>query len=323
MTDAIARRDSTATVDHREDAPTHTPPVPPRPQLQEVDWNAFGRSSGSPALDRHLDASLDMFVKNKNVMMLGMNETRITGPKQNDAEWGAVHDQAVASGVRAVHITASYSSVVVSNGHPYDLAAPGQCQAFARSLGIPSDETTRAIGDVLENAKAVSRDELARIAIQWSCAERPGTPAQHTVPSRFMVSGHCAPNSFYDGANDSDLRNEVFHEDIQALARAMPHASAQVRDVMFSACSTMKWEEKERAVEAWRSAFPHMESMQGYGSPVDYHSPTGDVAIAHERVWLSDTRSANGTPHLRREEQLSFASHTMIWTKARGFEEGK
>ncbi len=319
MTDQISRTDRARAYEpEHNDHPTE--PQTTRPNPREIDWNAFGH--GSTALDHHLDKSLDTFVKNKNVMMLGMNEARISGPKQNEAEWTAIQTEAQRSGISAVHINASYSSVVRHGGQSFDLSIAGQGRKLAASLGIPDENTTRDIGNVLENAPPEGRDELARIAMQWACAERPGAAAQHTVPARLMFSGHCGGDSFYDGAR-TEHQNEVKHADIQALARAMPHASAQVRDVMFSACSTMPHAEKEATVAAWRSAFPNLSSMQGYGSPVDYHSPTGDLAIIHERVWLNDTRTSGGAPHLRTDKQLSFASHTMIWKNPDTFEVGK
>ncbi len=319
MPDPIFRTDRTRSHEH-DDQPPAPEPQTTRPNPRDVDWNAFGH--GSAALDHHLDKSLDTFVKNKNVMMLGMNETRITGPKQNDAEWAGIQAAARRSGVGAVHIAASYSSVVALHGQSFDLSIAGQGRKLAAALGIPDENTTRDIGDVLENAPTEGRDELARIAMQWACAERPGTAAQHSVPARLMFSGHCGGSSFYDGSK-AENQNEVTHADIQALARAMPHASAQVRDVMFSACSTMPHAEKEATVAAWREAFPNLQSMQGYGSPVDYHSPTGDLAIIHERVWLYDTRSNGGSPHLRTDQELSSASHVMIWKKGDTFEVGK
>jgi hypothetical protein len=136
------------------------------------------------------------------------------------------------------------------------------------------------------------------------------------------VSGHCGPagTTVYDGAvpDDFESKNKILFSDVQALGKAMPHAAAQVHDIMLSACSSLR----PNQVHEWTDAFPSLCSIQGYGGPVDYHSPTGGLALAHEAVWLSDTRGA-GAPHLRSDREISFASHVTLYTKAHGYEEAK
>ena len=281
----------------------------------EIDWDD-DKSLPAGVLEKNLAS----FRPNRDVMYMGMNEAVIGGKKQNDAEWTAMKDQAAHFGVHAVRVATSHESVVPYQGVRYDLSSKEGCDALVDALKLPDPKTTANIKTAIANARVGGRDELARIAIVWAGAEREGTAASHTVPSRIILSAHHAGGTFYDGAN-SEESDRLTDGDIHALARAMPHAAAQVKDIMFSACSTLGTRGGgEATVDDLRAVFPNLHSIQGYGSPVDFHSPTGAAAILHEQNWMFDTRVAGGTPQIRNHTE--FGDHAATWSKKEGLKEG-
>jgi hypothetical protein len=284
----------------------------------EIDWDD---DSSLPA--GVLEKNLQSHKSNRDVMYMGMNETVIGGQKQNEAEWKAMQEQAAHFGVRAVRVATSHESIVPYHGVRYELSSLEGCHAFVDALKLSDPRTSTNLKDVLANARVGGRDELARIAIAWSGAEREGTAASHTVPSRIILSAHHSGGTFYDGASDASgaSSERVTDGDILALARAMPHAAAQVKDIMFSACSTLGTHGGgAETVERLRSAFPNLHSVQGYGSPVDFHSPTGSTAIVHEQNWMFDTRTQPGVPLIRNGS--AFGDHAAIWSPKDGIKEG-
>lgn len=281
----------------------------------EIDWDD---DASLPA--GVLEHNLGSYKANRDVMYMGMNETVIDGKKQNDAEWQAMQRQAAHFGVHAVRVASSHDSVVPYHGVRYDLSTTEGCTKFVDALALSDPKTAAAVKSVLLHASVDGRDELARIAIVWSAAEREGTAASHTVPSRIIISAHHAGGEFYDGA-DGRFGDRLKDGDILALARAMPHAAAQVKDIMFSACSTLGTKGGgEQTLDGLRSVFPNLHSVQGYGSHVDFHSPTGATAILHEQNWMYDTRTSAGLPQIR--NNIAFGDHAATWSARDGIKEG-
>ncbi len=281
----------------------------------EIDWDD---DSSLPA--GVLEKNLSSYRTNRDVMYMGMNETVVSGQKQNEAEWKAMQEQAAHFGVHAVRVATSHEAVVPYQGVPYDLSSPHGCSAFVDALKLSDARTAANVKSVLANARVGGRDELARIAIAWAAAERQGTASSHTVPSRVIISAHHASGTFYDGANDAHAER-ITDGDVHALARAMPHAAAQVKDIMFSACSTLGTQGGgDKTVEDLRSVFPNLHSVQGYGSVVDYHSPTGATAIVHEQNWMYDTRVSAGVPQIR--NNAAAGDHAATWSQKAGLTEG-
>jgi hypothetical protein len=103
----------------------------------------------------------------------------------------------------------------------------------------------------------------------------------------------------------------------------MPKAAGQIEDVMFSACNSGG----SADIQGWRDAFPNMKSLWAYGGAKDTHSPSGNEAIEHIRVWEQATRSDHvplakdqATPATQdaataaRIHALPMHDHVSIWT---------
>ncbi len=285
----------------------------------DIDWDD---DSSLPA--GVLEKNLSSCRTNRDVLYMGMNETVVGGQKQNEAEWKAMQEQAAHFGVRAVRVATSHENIVPYLGVRYDLSSTAGCNAFVDALKLSDPKTAANVKNVLANARVGGRDELARIAIVWAGAEREGTAASHTVPSRIIISAHHADSAFYDGASlaSGGYDERVTDGDIHALARAMPHAAAQVKDIMFSACHTLGTNGAggEKTVAALRTVFPKLHSVEGYGSPVEWHSPTGATAITHEQNWMYDTRVSSGLPQIRND--IAFGKHAATWSQKDGLKEG-
>jgi len=327
MTDSVQRRNRTGSTNDVGDVEAHAAPSPQPTRAEasrpkEVDWND---SSSLPAGVEAREKNLGAYNENRNVLYFGMNESVIGGKKQNDAEWESMKEQGAHFGVRMSRVDAGHDSIVPFSGKRYDVSTKEGCDALADALHLSDPKVTAALKDVLHNANPEGRDELARFAIAWAPAERVGTATQHTIPSRMIVSAHhwSTRNQFWDGAGDPRKGgNALDDRSFLALAKAMPHAAAQVKDIMFSACDTIDYDGADAKIAELRDAFPNLHSVQGYGSRVDQHSPTGQTAVLHEQNWMYDTRTKSGEPVLRSESQVASSSHEMIWSKSRGIQEG-
>jgi hypothetical protein len=186
----------------------------------------------------------------------------------------------------------------------HDLGTDRGRRAFVATLALGPEVTARLL-DVLAEAPAGGRRELAGLARLWAPAER-GLP----VPARLVVSGHGDGTRFF-GADHDELRDT----DLLALARAMPRAAAAIEHLHLAACQ----HGYEPRIAPFLEAFPRLASVWGYTG----FSPSGAAAHRHQRTWERATRDlpSDGAP-LRRE--LARGSHrgnaVAVWTRARGYE---
>lgn len=252
-----------------DEDPTPVEPPKPRtvshdgPQAYDSDLVRYAQNATAPARTAS-DATTTRPPPNDQVMYLGTNTQKTADGKttQSDLEFRNLQ---YASGGKAIQIKPSTQAMT-------------DIDAWAKSLGLPPDKTA-AIASVIKNADPAGRDELAQIAAVWAKGELGGS-----VPSRMVLSGHYA-----DRIADADGSNAVLAKDIQALAKAMPRASAQVEDIMVSAC----YGGAQTQIDAWRGAFPNVKSVWTYGDgghTARDKSPTDSVAVEHVVEWEKETR---------------------------------
>lgn len=215
--------------------------------------------------------------QNDQILYLGTNTQKQVGGRvaQNDAEFANL---AFASGGKATRINASTDSTITVGAMKFDLTKSADVAAWSRTLGLPEAKRS-AIANVIDHADPMGRDELAGLATVWAKGELGGS-----VPSRMVFSGHYA-----DRIADANGSNAVMASDIQALAKAMPNAAAQVEDIMVSAC----YGGSTAQMDAWRGAFPQAKSVWAYGAGGHERrdqSPTDAVATAHIVEWERETR---------------------------------
>lgn len=232
---------------------------------------------------------------NDDVLYLGVNHAVVDGQVQCDRE--ARQLRFIAPNL--VRVMSATDDATVGT---FDLAKDSDLLPFAKSLGVPQEQAEK-IAAVLEGARTQGRDELAGLAMVWARAER----ELGEVPSRIVLSGHCAGAGIYDGADSS---NDVDFDDVRALAKAMPKAAAHVEDIMISACHSGSEDE----LEAWHDAFPNLRSAWGYGSDQS-KSPTSSVAVAHMAAWERATRGRD-VPHA--QPAILHGSNVTYWTAADG-----
>jgi hypothetical protein len=194
-----------------------------------------------------------------------------------------------------------------------DLATSDGAHALADSLGLPKTQAD-VIASVLIDAHTGSRDELAGLAQVFARAEH-----GQSIPSRLVLSGHCYGTSLWDGsATNKD--GTLTLTSIQALAKAMPKAAAQIEDVMLSACSTGYDAEPDKvSLGEWKQCFPNLKSAWGYATESDYHSPTGNHAISHITAWREATQGRAIDVDGSRAVREAYARHRAEWGSTPAF----
>ena len=324
--DARARVESED--EHVSLAPTHRPPAQ------------------SAASDEAIDASLRLYAQNvtssanvadasggpafnDRVMYVGMN----TDEGQCDREARAIGGVVIGHSERDKALGADKVRV---GDRVLDLATDAGAAEFALSLGLPGAQTN-LIANILRNSWPGGRDELAAIARVWADGEK-----GKAVPSRVVLSGHCYGDAIWDGGKEN-LGTLAF-DNLRALAAAMPKASAQVEDLMISACSSgftgADVTERRQPMTHWKNVFPNLKTAWGYGSAKDYHSPTGQQAVMHIAAWEHATRGRVQTLDGKHVVDAYFDDvrranpgvkidapqcdgNVSVWTASQGYVEGK
>jgi hypothetical protein len=185
------------------------------------------------------------------------------------------------------------------SGKSFDLDTSVGVQAFVASLRL-DPRRAGAVEHVLDRASDEERGQVAHLAAVFAEAEVGGA-----IPSRLVISAHSG-GAFFFGEHGF-LRPES----VQALARAMPHAGAQIRDLHFSACSSSGQASLERNLAEWRRAFPNLETIWAYTGSTGRPDLTG-----HLRAWAS----ATGKPHHTLDLPPSLArQHIATWSAKAGY----
>jgi len=111
----------------------------------------------------------------------------------------------------------------------------------------------------------------------------------------------------------------------------MPTAAADIEDIMLSACSSGYAESADyrTGLQEWRTVFPNLKTLWGYGGAKDFHSPTGDAALSHITAWERATRGraerldpraavAQTHGHL-----VGYEGNVSWWSSKQGYVQGK
>ena len=171
---------------------------------------------------------------NKDVTYIGMNG-------------GEGTEAAALARTTTVHV-APHDDSVKLEGRSYDLRSPAQCDAFAAAL-VKDPARATVLSNLLKGSAA--RSELAYFATMLARGENGSGP----VPSRLVLSGH----NFGEGPFG---KRSLGFASVQGVAKVFPKGAALVETVHFSACSTGRELDVNRA--QWQSAFPGLTSMMGY-----------------------------------------------------------
>jgi hypothetical protein len=171
-----------------------------------------------------------------------------------------------------------------------DLSNRDGVEAFVVGLGLPPVQTREIAGAILMN-DPTGRDELARIAKAWAPAEHGGR-----APARLVLSGHGATEQIF-----GDDTGAIGLASVEALARAMPGAAAQIEDVFVSAC----FQAKPGRIQKLVDALPNVATVQGY----EDYAPANDVTNILR--WEAATRG-----HAERAITLPSGGS---WTRGAGF----
>ncbi len=195
-----------------------------------------------------------------------------------------------------VHV-ARHDDAALLDGHTYDLQKPDARDAFASAL-VSDPARARTLSAVLSGTMAKS--ETAHLAVMLARAEN----GKGLVPSRLVLSGHNYGEGPY-GARALGFST------IQDVAKVFPKGAALVESIQFSACSSARELDVNRA--QWQSAFPGLTSMWGYEGTCPLAASGGaDYAAAWEQ-------RTHGGSELRTTPSER-AAHVAVWTVQHGYD---
>ncbi|MFH1808841.1 MAG: hypothetical protein ABIJ09_08845 [Pseudomonadota bacterium] len=210
---------------------------------------------------------------NDDVLFVGMNPpTRESAGAPYEAQQlrnAGANLSSVLPGKEADHIKVG--------GRDYDLNDDGQRLGFARTLGLPADQTQK-IADAIGAGNSNAKDELAGIAQQWAKGER----GEH-MPSRMVISGHNVGSGPWGDGN-----GQLSWTSLKGLAEAMPRAVGQIEDLNISAC----YSGGTSSQRTYKDIFPNLKTLWAYSGSAP---GTGSGAVQHQAAWERSTRG-DGTP---------------------------
>lgn len=236
---------------------------------------------------------------NNDVVLVGMNATsrhEVDSLKQRGVNVTHVKDAAVNDTIS----TGSGSTKVT-----HDLSSKAGATAFALTLGLPAEQTTK-IADIVHGAGADARDELAQVAQIWSAAERGGQ-----IPSRMVLSGHNVGSGTW-GDDNGMLR----FDQLGKLAEAMPQAARSVEDLHLSAC----YSGGQPLMEKYQAMFPSAKTIWAYtgSAPGSYSGAT-----AHLARWDNATRGTKESLSLALAANTRKGENVAVWSQQAGYLDGR
>ncbi len=244
-------------------------------------------AAGSASEELHDRALADACaaVKGDRVLYLGMNRGSA------DVEARALRS-ATRGNVDRVEERAEATFEL--GGISYDLSRDGDLRSFVGGLRLGAEATAR-LEDALRSVDGFARDELARLALFFSTAERGGP-----MPSRMVLSGHSGGREIFgDGG-------VVSFDAVQKIARVFPHAAGRVEDLHLSGCNTAG---QARDVAVWRGAFPNLKTVWAYVGAAP------SAASSDLTRWESVTRG-------RREALFPPRTQIVTWSSRGGLRDG-
>ncbi|MBI4817416.1 MAG: hypothetical protein HY791_14235 [Deltaproteobacteria bacterium] len=200
---------------------------------------------------------------------------------------------------------ATQQDKIAINGRSFDLAQAPDRVAFGRALGL-SAERAEALGKVLEQAGENAKDEVAQLAQTFRDAE-----AGRIQMSRLVLSGHSVGMGVWGDSNGT-----LTFDILGKLTQLFPRGAEQVKHLAFSACYTGGGS----GVLKYQEIFPKLESVWAYdgSAPGSYSG-----AVPHLLRWENATRE--GATRLDRDlaKNTRKGENVAVWTKARGYDNGK
>lgn len=189
-------------------------------------------------------------------------------------------------------------------GVVHDLATPEGALAFARTLGLPPEQTSNVARALIE-AFPDARDELGGIAQVWARAAR-GEP----IPSRLLLSGHSVGTGVW-GEENGTLTLDA----LAALAEAIPEAARLVEDVHISGC----YSGGKYVLMRVQAIFPHVKTIWAYAGSAP---GAASGATVHQALWEKATRGSTSELHRALADGTRKGDHVVVWTSVHGYDDG-
>lgn len=157
--------------------------------------------------------------------------------------------------------------------------------------------TFLAAYDFLRNVDPSARDSLAQVVKVFYQAE-----VGKFRLERIVLSGHSNGVALW-GDEEGSHKGGMFllDKDMERLTQAFPRATAQVQDIMFSACFSIT------SIDLVVKVFPNLETAWGYA---EYSPAAGKGSEQHIAQWERETR---GDKDLQRRDGRGTAA---LWSRA-------
>jgi hypothetical protein len=237
---------------------------------------------------------------NNDVVLVGMNES-------------SAHEAAHlrGRGVNVTHVKDAATNDAITTRdaqgrtQTHDLTTADGARSFALTLGLPAEQTAK-LADVIHNAGADARDEVAQLAQVWAQAERGGQ-----VPSRLVLSGHNVGSGVW-----GDHNGKLDFNTLGKLAEVMPKAARSVEDLHLSAC----YSGGQPLMEKYRGMFPNAKTIWAYtgSAPGSYSGATG-----HLSRWDSATRGTKEALQRELAAGTRKGENVAVWSKEHGYVDGR
>ena len=210
-----------------------------------------------------------------------------------------------AKGARVVAVTNSEegSDRVRASGVVFDLSTPEGALAFARTLGLPPEQTANVARALIE-AFPDARDELGQIAAVWAGAAR-----GETIPVRLLLSGHSVGTGVW-GEENGTLTLDA----LGALAEALPEAARLIEDVHVSGC----YSGGKYVLMRIQSIFPQVKTIWAYAGSAP---GAASGATTHQALWEKSTRGASTDLNRSIADGTRKGEHVVVWTRDRGYDD--
>jgi hypothetical protein len=236
----------------------------------------------TPAMNISL-ATRTSLPRNDDILAVVMNPTAVP-------EATALARDTAGTGIEVSTVVDKLGSSISVNGQQMNLRSAQGVQQFVATLGLPPEQQqkieavlSRAAKDDPHNpadrGSPGSLEVLGGIAQVWAAAER----GEAAAPSRLLITGHHVGRGVLGKGDPLEWR------DLHELAKAMPVAAAQVKDLNVSGCYTGG----QHLRRTYQDIFPNLETVYAY----TLQAPsTHRGALLQQKAWEEQTRGPGSSP---------------------------
>ena len=204
-----------------------------------------------------------------NILYIGMNNFA--------PEVAALRKLYKGTGVAVTTVTLTQeekkTQTVATGGTRFNLTTDSGIDDFANALSLDTSKT-KIVADLLKNAAAFDRDDMAHVIAVYAMTEADGKDRL----SRVVLSGHSRGEKIFAKGDKGD----IYFTFLVALAGVFPTAAGQTKHLMGAACFAG---DEDTIIDLYQPAFPNLVTFSGW----TFFSPTGSEGVSKIRDWAKVT----------------------------------